>query len=56
MRRWATIKQAAEYIDVNAVTIRKLIAEGKLPGYTGASWRILRVDLNELDALMEQGA
>jgi excisionase family DNA binding protein len=52
VRRWATVQQAAEYISVEPITIRKLISEGKLPGYNGASWRILRVDLNELDKLM----
>ena len=51
-RRWASIDQASEYLGVNPRTIRRLIADGKLRSYAGASWRILRVDLDELDALM----
>jgi excisionase family DNA binding protein len=51
-RRWATAEQAAEYIHVHPLTIRRLIADGKLKGNKGAGWRILRVDLDELDALV----
>lgn len=55
VRRWATIKEAAQYISVEPITIRKLISEGKITGYNGAGWRILRVDLNELDKLIAGG-
>jgi excisionase family DNA binding protein len=54
-RRWATIVQASEYLGVHVLTVRRLIAAGKLKSYAGASWRIVRVDLNEIDALMVGG-
>jgi len=38
-------------VDVSQKTIRRRIAEGSLTGYRMGP-RILRVDLNELDALM----
>jgi excisionase family DNA binding protein len=47
-----TIEEAAAYISVHPLTVRRLIADGKLKGYAGAGWRILRVDLDELDTLM----
>ncbi len=50
-RRYAPIASAAESVDVSQKTIRRRIAEGSLTGYRMGP-RILRVDLNELDALM----
>lgn len=53
--RFATIEDGAKYVDAHPATVRKWIAEGKLKGYNGAGWRLLRIDLNELDLLMEGG-
>ncbi len=50
--RYATIEEAAEYLSAHPITIRRMIAEGKLTRYNGYSTRLLRVDLNELDAVM----
>ncbi|MCV7007428.1 helix-turn-helix domain-containing protein [Mycobacterium gordonae] len=49
--RFARINAAAAYLDVHPATIRKLIDDGKIHGYRNGQ-RLLRVDLNELDALM----
>jgi len=50
-KRYVKIDEAAAYIDVNPITIRKLITNGKIRGYRSGT-RILRVDLNEIDALL----
>lgn len=53
-RRYAKITEAAEYLDVHPATVRQKLASGDITGY----WlgpRILRVDLNEIDAVMESG-
>lgn len=54
-RRYASINEAAEYIGSSSKTISRLVGAGKLtryalPGKQRA--RIVRVDLNELDALL----
>ena len=51
-RRYATIADAAEYLGVSPITIRSWVADGRLRAFNGASWRVLRVDLNEVDLLM----
>jgi len=50
-RRTATIAVAAEYVPCSPKTIRRRIADGSLTGYRMGP-RLIRVDLNELDALM----
>jgi excisionase family DNA binding protein len=50
-RRYATISEGAAYARVNAKTIRRFIASGKLAGYHLGS-RLIRIDLDELDRLM----
>jgi excisionase family DNA binding protein len=50
-RRYAKIADAAAYIDAKPVTIRQLIADGKINVYR-SSQRLVRVDLAEIDALM----
>jgi excisionase family DNA binding protein len=50
-RRYARINDAAEYIDVNPITIRQMIADGKIRAYRSGQ-RLIRVDLNEIDAYM----
>ena len=51
-RRWATMQQAADYIGVGRHTIRDWVAKGLIKGHR-INARVLRVDLNELDAAME---
>jgi excisionase family DNA binding protein len=53
-RRHAKIEAAANYIDVNPATIRVMLADGRLRAFKLGD-RVVRVDLNELDAAMEQG-
>jgi excisionase family DNA binding protein len=51
-RRYASLKEAAEYIGVTHRTIRQWIAEGRIDGYR-INARLIRVDLNEVDAAMQ---
>ncbi len=51
VRRLVPIQAAAEYAAVGPRTIRRRIADGSLTGYRLGA-RILRVDLEELDALL----
>lgn len=50
-RRYATIPQAAEYVQCEHKLIRRLIDRGELAGYRIGT-RAIRVDLNELDRLI----
>lgn len=50
-RRYVTIKAGAEYIGVSDRTIRTMIADGRLTGYALGP-RVIRIDLNEVDAAM----
>jgi excisionase family DNA binding protein len=50
-RRLANIAEAADYIGANPRTIRRYIASGRLTGYRVGP-RLIRVDLNEVDALL----
>jgi len=49
-RRLVALTTAAEYADVSTKTMRRWIAEGKVPGYRAG--RLIKVDLNELDAAL----
>lgn len=51
-RRYAKLAEAAEYLGVTDRTIRQMIADGRLTGYRNGP-RLIRVDLNEVDAAME---
>lgn len=51
-RRYVTQAEAADYLGVTARTIRQMIADGRLTGYRSGP-RIVRVDLNEVDAAMK---
>jgi excisionase family DNA binding protein len=51
-RRYAKLTEAAEYLGVTDRTIRQMIADGRLTGYRNGS-RLVRVDLNEVDAAMQ---
>jgi excisionase family DNA binding protein len=50
-RRYASISEAAAYVNVAPKTIRRLIASGQLTGFHLGS-RLIRVDLDQLDAIM----
>lgn len=50
-RRYASIPDAAAYLAVDPLTIRKLISDERIHGFRCSS-RLIRVDLNEIDALM----
>jgi excisionase family DNA binding protein len=54
-RRYASIPDAAEYLDVHPITIRNMIADRRIHGYRSGP-RLIRVDLNEIDAVMAGGA
>ena len=54
MRRWASVPQAAAYIDVHPRTVREMVKDGRLTGYYGLGERAVRVDLNEVDAALER--
>ena len=49
-RRYASLADAAQYVDCNERTLRRHIAAGALKGYRLG--KLVRVDLDELDALM----
>ncbi|MFV8316281.1 excisionase family DNA-binding protein [Mycobacterium sp. 23] len=51
-RRYVSVADAAEYLDVTARTIRQMIADGRLTGYRNGG-RLVRLDLNEIDAAMK---
>jgi excisionase family DNA binding protein len=51
-RRYASLKEAATYMGVSPRTCRQWIAEGRINGYR-INARLIRVDLNELDAAMQ---
>ena len=49
-RRYITVAEAAEHLQISEKTVRRLIADGELNGYRmGRSGRVIRVDLNEID-------
>lgn len=50
-RRWASLTLAADYLGVSEKTIRRMISDGTITGYRMGR-RLIRVDLDELDALM----
>lgn len=51
-RRYVKLTEAAEYLQVTDRTIRQMIADGRLTGYRSGN-RLVRVDLNEVDAAMQ---
>ena len=54
-RRYISIAEAAEYLNVSNRTVRRLIADGELTGYrAGKSRRLIRVDLDEIDSQLMQ--
>lgn len=51
-RRYVKLAEAAEYLGVTDRTVRAMIADGRLTGYRNGN-RLVRVDLNEIDAAMK---
>jgi excisionase family DNA binding protein len=49
-RRWVSLTLGAEHIGVSEKTLRRMISQGRIRGYRVGP-RLIRVDLNELDAL-----
>ena len=49
-RRWSELAPAAQYAHISTKTLRRMIAAGELRAYRFGP-RLLRVDLNEVDAL-----
>jgi len=47
----ASIANAAEYLDISTKTARRRIADGTITAYRVG--RLLKVDLNQLEALLE---
>jgi len=49
-RRYITVAETAEYLQISPRTVRRLITDGELTGYRmGSARRTIRVDLNEVD-------
>ncbi|MCC2592472.1 excisionase family DNA-binding protein [Tessaracoccus sp. OS52] len=53
-RRWATLKEAAQYVCCHPKTITRRFSDGTLSRYRMG--RRVLVDLDELDAVMESSA
>lgn len=54
-RHYVKVAEAAEYLHVSVRTIREMMADGRLTGYRSGT-RLVRLDLNEIDAAMGAGA
>lgn len=52
VRRWLTQAEAAEYIGVTDRTIRNMIRRGELRGRRIGSSRMIRIDKQELEAVL----
>lgn len=52
-RTWATLPEAAAYVGLSAKTLRRRIAEGRLPAYRFGGRATLRVKYEDLDAQMQ---
>jgi excisionase family DNA binding protein len=51
LRRYISIDQAADHLEVNPRTVRRRIADGTLTGYRFGP-RLIRLDPAEVDALL----
>ncbi|WP_433956008.1 excisionase family DNA-binding protein [Janibacter indicus] len=51
-RRWVSLDDAAAYVSVSPLTIRRRIADGSLTGYRLGRSRTIRIDLDELDEML----
>lgn len=51
-KRWLSKTEAAKHAKVDERTIRNYIARGDLKAYRPKGSRLIRIDVNDLDALM----
>lgn len=51
--RYISLESAAQIWGISARTLRRRISDGTITGYRVPGTRAVRVDLNELDALMK---
>lgn len=51
-RQYATIETAAEMLACSTDTVRRMISRGEISGFKLPSTRLLRVDLDEINAMM----
>lgn len=49
--RYVPLKEGADYLSITEQSLRRFIAEGRIPGYRLGK-RALRVDRHDLDALL----
>jgi excisionase family DNA binding protein len=54
-RRWASTKETAAYLRVTVKTVQMMAVDGRLRQYR-LGWRVVRYDLNEIDAAMTGSA
>jgi excisionase family DNA binding protein len=53
-RKLASVIEAGEMVGCSGRTIRRMVARGAITGYRLPGSRLLRVDLNELDAKLRE--
>lgn len=53
-RRYAKVSEVAEYLHVSHRTVRTMLEDGRLTAYRLGT-RVVRIDLNEVDAAMAPG-
>lgn len=51
-RRYVSLDEAAEYLSVSPLTVRRRIAAGDLTGYRLGRSRTIRIDLDELEGML----
>lgn len=54
-RRWATLSEMADHLNISVITARRMVARGVVPGYRFGD-RAIRVDLNEVDETLVRHA
>jgi excisionase family DNA binding protein len=50
---FVSLDDAAETLDCSKRHLRRLIADGKLPAYTVGTNRVIRIDRDDLKALLQ---
>lgn len=53
--RWATREELAEHLRVSVKTVQRMTSRGELPAPHAIGPRLIRYDLNEIDALLTNG-
>jgi excisionase family DNA binding protein len=52
-RRWASVLEVAAYLKITDQSVRNMLRDGRIVGYRGLGTRMLRIDLNQVDAVLE---